>query len=439
MPVMSDRKTLITMLAFAGDFITWGVGMTFINPTTIMPTFISHYTDLPVLIGLASTIQTGGWLLPQLIVSNLIAHLPRKKPFMIGAALATRPVLWLFALFLLVSNDFSNTTILTTFFVLYTFFTIGDAMASVAWFDILGKSVPPSRRGRVLGSAQIIMGLLALGASQVAEWILAPTRTDIMGIQLPLAKLEFPLNYALCFAIAGAGTLLSLMSNLFIHEVAQPVKEKPLALSDYLPTLWRIVRHDRHFSYVTIVRLLAGLANMALPFYIIFAQHELGFGEEWLGVFIAAQVAGSLVSGVVLGFLSERSGSKAVILAAVFLQGIAPFTALVVFFIGNSLGAGAPWLYAIIFTMIGVGQTSNLLGFINYVLELAPPMERTNYIGVTNTLNGLLLVAPMVGAALIQYISYTGLFAATLIALCASLLLAMRLVEPRHKNLLADF
>jgi MFS family permease len=343
-------------------------------------------------------------------------------------------MLWLFALFLWLSTGLSNVTILSMFFLLYTLFTLGDAMASVAWFDILGKSVPPSRRGRVLGSAQIIMGLLALGASRIAEWILSPTRHDIFGFVVPFAKLEFPMNYVLCFVIAGAGIMSSLICDLFITEVVQPVKEEPLKLSEYGPMLWRIIRHDAHFAYVTVVRLLAGLANMALPFYIIFAQRELHFAEEWLGTFIAAQVAGSLVSGTVLGFLSERSGSKAVILAAVFLQSIAPFTALSVFFIGNGLGTLAPWVYAIIFTMIGVGQTSNLLGFINYVLELAPPMERTHYIGVTNTINGLLFTAPVIGAALIQYVSYTGLFVATFSALLLSLLLATRMMEPRKQK-----
>lgn len=415
-----NNRTLRTMLAFTSDFVLWSLGMTFIGVTTVMPTFVRHFTDSTVLISLVSTIQMGAFLVPQLFVSNLIAHRARKKPIMLLAGVFYRPLLWLFALFLLFSPNLSGTVVLGVFYLMYTAFNLGDAVATVPWFDIMGKSVPPSRRGRVMGSAQIVVGVLAIGAGQLVRLILSDEGPG------------FPSNYALCFAIAGTGAVLSWASEWFIHEVIQPMAESRLALRDYAPALWRVLRHDRHFLRITSVRLLAGMANMALPFYIIFGTDVLQFPPETIGLFSAAQVAGGVFAGTVLGFLSERSGSKAVILAALIVQMLAPVVALLMFLSAASFGALAPWLYALVFVAIGVGQSSGILGFINYVLELAPPQERVTYIGLTNTLSGLLLLAPLVGAVIIAYLSYTGMFVVVLAVLALSLLLALPMIEPRQ-------
>ena len=131
---------------------------------------------------------------------------------------------------------------------------------------------------------------------------------------------------------------------------------------------------------------MGGLANMALPFYIIFATDRLGFAADNIGLFVSAQVLGGLLAGTLLGYLSERSGSKAVIMAALAIQMAAPLLALGVFAAGGTLGALGPWVYALVFVAVGVGQSSGILGFINYVLELAEPRQRVTYVGLTNTL-----------------------------------------------------
>jgi len=71
-------------------------------------------------------------------------------------------------------------------------------------------------------------------------------------------------------------------------------------------------------------------------------------------------------------------------------------------------------------------------GFINLVLELAPPEERPTYIALTNTLCGVLLVVPFLGGWLLQATSYPVLFAATVGGVVLGLVLSFRLEEPRQ-------
>ncbi len=418
---MNDRNTRITMLAFASDYISWSVGMAFAGTTTVMPTFVRHFTDSSIIIGLISVINTGVWLIPQLIISNLISHHVRKKPLMVGTGVIYRHLPWLFALYLLLNPNAPGMTTLIVFYLGYVLFNLGDSISTVPWFDIMGKSVPPTRRGRMMGGAQIIAGLLAVGAGQIVTVILAPDGPP------------FPLNYALCFALMGTGVMLSWFSSMFVHEVVQPVAEERLPFKDYLPVLLRVLRHDKHFGRLTLARLIGGMANMALPFYIIFGTDVLRFAPETIGLFVSAQVLGGLLAGTVLGYLNERSGSRAAIIASLAIQLLAPLLALLVFFAGAGLGQLEPWAYALVFVAVGVGQSSGILGFINYVLELAPPQDRVTYVGLTNTLSGVLLFAPFIGAAAIQTVSYVGMFVLVIALLAASLLVAVTLGEPRLK------
>ena len=83
---------------------------------------------------------------------------------------------------------------------------------------------------------------------------------------------------------------------------------------------------------------------------------------------------------------------------------------------------------------IGALNSSMMPGFINFVLELAPPEERATYIALTNTLCGVLLVAPFLGGWLLQATSYPVLFAVTAVGIALGLVLTFRLEEPRQMN-----
>jgi len=82
--------------AFFGDFFFFGVAMSFVSQTTVLPSLARQLTDSAPLIGLVSTLQTGGWMLPQLIASSYVGSYPLKKPLIVIPALigrATYPLL----------------------------------------------------------------------------------------------------------------------------------------------------------------------------------------------------------------------------------------------------------------------------------------------------------------------------------------------------------
>lgn len=407
-------------ICFVLDYIFFGVALAFVSPTTVLPSFISQLTDSAPLIGLSSTIQTGAWLLPQLMAASFLADKARKKPYLLLFAALGRPVFWLLAGVLFLAGDGAPALILALLFLGLAVFSGTDALASVAWFDILGKAIPPARRGRLVGAGQVLSGLLTVGAGVVVNTVLGP--------QGP----PFPNNYALLFFLAGLSLFASWLATSFLHEPVGPTPGQRLPWKMFLPKLLLVLRENRTFSLVTVVRLLAGLSGMAMPFYVVYATDQLHFDVETIGLFISSQVVGSILAGFVWGYLNERSGSKIIIQCSTILGMVSPFLALLIVPISRWAGALTIYVYSLIFLAIGALNTSFMPGFMNFVLELAPPEERPTYIALTNTLCGSLLVVPFLGGWLLQTTSYPVLFTATVGGVAIALILSFRLEEPRQ-------
>jgi MFS-type transporter involved in bile tolerance (Atg22 family) len=169
--------------------------------------------------------------------------------------------------------------------------------------------------------------------------------------------------------------------------VAEPVEEQRPAWRSYFPQLLSTLRQDRGFARVIGVQLLAGFGGLATGFYILFAIRELGFPPETVGLFTAAHTAGRILASLGLGRLSQRVGSHRVIQVATAVSLTAPLTALALSWASAGSGAATVATYAWIYVVIGVVESAGMLGFMNYVLELAPAGQRPTYIGLFNTIS----------------------------------------------------
>ncbi len=89
-------------------------------------------------------------------------------------------------------------------------------------------------------------------------------------------------------------------------------------------------------------------------------------------------------------------------------------------------------IYAWVFFMMGAVASSTMLGFFNYVMEIAPATQRPIYIGLFNTVGGALVVLPTLGGWLLQATSYGVLFALTAVTLVAAFGLSWSLPVARR-------
>jgi len=403
------RHNFVALLV---DYTSFSAALAFVNPSVVLPAFASTLTNLEPLIGLVGTVMNASWLLPQLGAAALIGGRPRKKPYLMAALCAGRPFWFVLALgswFLLPHRPMAALGVLYACVGIFFFL---DAVASVAWFDIMARAVPLARRGRLIGAGQLVSGLLGIGIGPLVALILASPR------------FPYPTNYALLFVLAGLVIIPSTVALGMLREPEGTDLEPRRTVLDFLRQLGGVWRGDGNFRRLMGFRWLIGLMNLAVPFYVLHAEEIIGLSEGMAGWFVLAQTVGGIAASVSLGWLSERRGPRAVIWVGAATALLSPLVALGVHFFHQGV---LQQVYLMVYFLLGVTNSSWLLGPLNYVLEIAPQGRRPLYVGLYNTLAGLLVPASFLGGVLLRVTSYPVLFGVTAGGIAAALWISLRL------------
>jgi hypothetical protein len=398
-------------LAFFGDYVGFGIGLIFANAATTLPAFAAGLTSNKVLIGAASSLWVGGWLLPQLFAAHYLTGQPRKYPVMMTWEYLGRPAFLLFVVWLLAGGARYPALTLGLFLLSIVIFRASDALVALAYWDLLGRAMPVNRRGRLFGMGQLTTGLAAVGAGLLIQRVLGP------------AGPGYPLNYAILFALAALGFTISTVACAFIVEVPEAA-EPPVtrtSLRAYLPQLGRLWRADRRFNTITGVRVLSGAGALATSFYVVYATDVLRLPPSAVGLFTFAATGGMVAAGLLLGPLADRYGPRRVVQVVTWAQFLTPVLALLCHL--GVFGPAVGVVFPLLFALLGVYEGSYMLGFNSFLLEIAPPGQRANYMGLANTFSSVLIFMPVAGGLLLQGTSYPVLFvAASAVTLSAALL-----------------
>jgi len=406
----SRRNIALLML----DYASFSVGATFLGVTTILPGLVRQLGGSPLAVGSLATFQSGAWLLPQLVAGHYVANRPWVKKYVLGPIAFGRSLVFILSfLILLFAVRAPRLALGALLFVLATFW-IADGLSSVPWFDLVAKAIPADRRGRVMGAAQSLSSLLGIGVGVLVRQVLARPN-------------PFPANNVLLIQLAAICFGVSFLALALIREPpGAGCGEAQPGWSDYLPRLGLLWRQDPRLAWVAVNRWLAGLADMGGAFYVLFAIDRLHIPQATVGLFISASVAGSFLSGLLLGPLGDRQGPARVIAVTMALRCLCPGLALFSSVLAGAYPGLAPVAIALVFVAAGMAGSANMVGFMNYVLEIAPAGERSTYVGLVNTLGGLLILAPLVAGWLVQVASYEILFAVCLGLAMLGLLFALR-------------
>jgi MFS family permease len=244
---------------------------------------------------------------------------------------------------------------------------------------------------------------------------------------------EYPANYAALFFIAAAFLGLSMLFTLSIRETpAEAVGEKA-TLRDYVRELKGIWKNDRDFRLITGIRFLLGWASLATPFYTVYAINVKGVPMGTVGWFLSAQIAGGFVYSIIGGYLLERFGGRLTTNIEAVLALVSPVLGIVV---GYFVPGESPWflvVYLLLFAFLGAMNNSFMMGHMNYLLEMSPEEKRSIYVGLSNTIEGYIVVVPLLGGLLVNLFSYELLFVLTALFLAPTLALSLRLSEPRNR------
>lgn len=381
---------------FIVDYVFFGVALSFANPSSVLPAFVGQFTRSAPVIGLVSTVFNGLWYLPQVVGARAINDKPRKKPYLM-AGISGRIALGIIPVALWLGLAERPVAMLTLFFVCLGLFVIPDALSSLAWFDMLARAIPVQRRGRLIGIAQGLSGLAGLGVGAVVSLILASPRA------------AFPAEYTLIFALAAVAFIPSAMALALLREedsVSPDAATDEPGRDGWLTPL----RDDPTFRQLMVGFILVSMISLAAPFFVIHATEELGLPLAVVGGFVAAQQVAAAAFGALLGPLSDRWGPSSAIRVGSIVCIAGPVVALTA-----HLAQGGPLVsaYPLVYVALGAFQSASMIGYYNYLLAIAPHDMRPSYIGLANTMMGIITLAPVVGGWLLEATSYTVLFAIT--------------------------
>ncbi|MBX6762243.1 MAG: MFS transporter [Rubrobacteraceae bacterium] len=339
------------------------------SPDLVLVWFLSVLGAPVFFSGMLEPVRRGAAMFPQLAVSGRMRAYGRRKWFWVGAGVlqAVTLVVMLVA-GLVLSGGVAGVVIVAALLV----FSVASGVGSVAFKDVMGKTIPKGKRGQLLGLRSSIGGALTIAAGLVLYGVVAGAN----GVAPFVALLGF------------AAVLWALAAGLFARIEEQPgaTGGGRNALSE-LRHGWRLLTGVRGFRWFILSRGLLLSAELSIPFYTLRARQITGAGRGF-GLFVVALGVAALIGGPVWGRISDLVSSRLVLVAAGLVGALAAAGALS-FGIFSS-GRSSPYLYALIFLVVGFARDGVRVGRKSYVVDASPPDERPLYTATANTASGVL-------------------------------------------------
>lgn len=408
---MKCYKRNFTLTALNGIFFNFASA--FLSDTTVLPVFISNLTSSRILVGLAGSLERASWPLPQVIVAPFAERSERKKPLYIHTALLRFFSLLALSVVAFAVGRIDNSLFLLLFFIIFAIFSLSGGVAGPAFMDIVAKTIPARMRGSLwairisVGSGFAVLGGLI--------------------VRYLLRSFSFPSNYGAIFLASTGLVAVGLVLFSFVEEPVQPVAAQRKGLKQHLAEGRLIFREDSNYRGLVQIRLLIGVLFMATPFYVVYARELVGVEESSVGLLLAAQMLGLMLSNILWGNIANRLGSRLVLMGTALTGIVPPLGALACPFFSPG-----QWHFAALFFFIGVSGAGLRLGYSTFLLDIAPPLKRLTYIGFINTTIAPVLFLPTLGGMIVDTISYTPLFSIAALASGLALYRSTLLTEPRR-------
>ncbi|WP_424689343.1 MFS transporter [Halarcobacter ebronensis] len=348
------------------------------NAKVVLP-WIMESLNVPLfLISFLVPIKESGSLLPQLFIAAYVRKLPiRKWVWSLGTFLQA---LCMFGIAIVAWNMEGLNAGLAIIALLIAM-SLARGLCSVAAKDVVGKTIPKTRRGALNGLSAMLAGLLVV----------------VLGVYF-LLNGEKPFsaqNFGVLLSLAGFFWMLASITYGQIKEYPGETDGGGNAFTVAISKLG-ILKTDKPFRLFVITRALFLCSVLSAPFFVIIAQQNSDANAYLLGLFILSSGLADLLSANFWGKFSDVSSKKVMIIGAT----IATTVGFVVFFIDFFYKElfSIIWIMPIIYFILSIGYQGIRIGRKTYITDLAEGNKRTDYVAISNTLIGfILLLSGLIG------------------------------------------
>jgi len=373
------------------------------NIKTVIPWLIGALGASPFWIGFLVPIRESFSMLPQLFIADFIRKISKRKNiWLVGAVLQSLALFGIVLVTLSLTGNIAGGIIIGLILI----FSLARGLVSISSKDVIGKTIPKTRRDRLTGFTVGFAGLLTL---------------IIGGVIFSGVGKETDLTIFI-YLVSGAAGLWLIAAGIFstVKETSGATEGGKRAIKEAFSKL-ELLKTDIPFRNFVIVRALFIATALAGPYYISLAQMSGGEGEL-LGIFVFASGLASALSSFFWGKYADRS-SKFVLVTAV---SIASTLGIILFVLDSTgiLSSSFSWIIPITFFILAIAHSGVRIGRKTYILDLAGGKKRTDYVAVSNTVIGLILLlsgslgslVPLIGVSgmllLFSIIGFSGVFLA---------------------------
>ena len=375
------RQVLANTLTSLGDTLT--------NPKTTLAWLMGVVGAPVALVAWLVPIRESGSMLPQLLIASYVRRFKyRKGTWILGSLLQAAALLAMGAVAWATEGALAGGLIILCLII----FSLARGLCSVASKDVIGKTVPKTRRGRLNGLASSLSGWVALAFGVYC--LIWPPQDDDM------------LFYAVLLAASALLWVLAALVYQTIDEAPGATDGGGNGISEAIGSM-SLLRDDKAFRRFVITRALLLCSALSAPYYVILAQ-DINAGFGMLGAFLVANGLASSLSAMVWGRMSDTSSKQVMIRAAFMASLLGPLVIALheLSVLPDSLQA---WLFPVAFFILGIAHSGVRVGRKTYVLDMAGGSKRTDYVAVGNSAIGLILLATGLFGLLSSLIGASGM------------------------------
>ncbi|MFD1064100.1 MFS transporter [Winogradskyella litorisediminis] len=364
------------------------LGDTLSNPKTVL-TWLMGYVGAPVyLISLIVPIRESGSMIPQIAITKYISKRKIRKWIWVFGALVQCFAIGAIAV---VTIYFNGQTAGWLIVICLVLFSLARSFCSVSSKDVTGKTIPKTRRGRLSGFTVSVSGVLVLLAGL---YIIYKSNED--------ASINFYTNLIFFASLTWivAAIIYSRIKEFPGETISEPKTEESFF------SKFNLLKTDLQFRNFVIARSLLLCSALSAPFYVLLAQEYVGKENYLLGLLIISNGIASIISSPFWGKMADKS-SKNTMALAVTLASVVGVVIVILVLTSETLRRQI-WIYPIAFFLLGIAHGGVRLGRKTYVVDMATGNQRTDYVSVSNTVIGIILLLTGGISALVSLISVEG-------------------------------
>ena len=411
-----ERHNLLVLLINQSLFrVAW----IFKTESVIIPAFLDTLSGSGALRGLLPLLNRLGQSVAPLLMSAGLRATPVKSVWLARTTfLMGLPFLY-FGASVQISEGTLGHGYAWVFLTAYVIFFALHGVNEMAAGTVLGKLIPPQRRGRLQAAA----AFLGTGCA-VAMALLLLSRWLSQSGQLAYGKI---------FLFVGTVMILASLTIRFLREPADGGGggRRFLAPREAVSGVLSNLRGDRVFRRLCGMAMLFVFVQSLFPHFQRVGLDAQDQSLQVLMIWVIAQHLGAVSFSTLTGILADRSGVRAALRLLLPCAAIAPLLAVV-------LVRQFPDFYWVTFFWIGLVPVTFRMQ-VNYALEIAPAEKHPEYISTLNLCMTLpFLLSPGIGY-LIERIGYSVPFLTVSAVIGLGAVAAFLLPEPREPGALQGF